>query len=724
MATSCSATGARQDATVLLASGEFGPEVTVALRRLTEADLGPDERRAAALVLLSQDSRDAERALAAALAVPAGPAVWRAVAQAVALHPQDPPRSLAKALVARLGGPDPQAEADLAEALGRFGNGKLTKTLIKLATNPAVGIEMRRGAILALGHRRTQNVADVLLALINLDQPEAVQDTAFDGLESLTGLDEFGHDREAWMRWWSGARRWSADKWHDRLMQNLTRRAAVHRARLRQTVDRLVESQRAFYRTSTAEDQPAVMAYMLKDTEEPIRQLALDLARQRLEDDLPFDVPLRDAVRSRLVDRSAQLRREAALLLRDLPDEPAADLVALRLAGGHEPSVSVLRAYLLMMARLPRREAVEPALSFLAEDNLRGEAAAALAAAVDRGLLNLKQASRAARQVRRDLDNQRSPPPQVVTLLGKPNVGDDEDWDRIARWVDSPDGIIKQAAAQAWAESDRSLKLLAERVTDPIIRPIVIAAARSRGDDPWTLRALAAHRPEQVQAVEAWQRALVAMAQRVPPHSVLDTALQLEHQGQPAALLDQLLSAAIDRNGEVQRRPLAWIPPLLKRGETRLALGNALGALADFQQIVDMGTPLTVVQRDRLNRGRIRAHLHVGQIDLAFAAARQLLGPADSGGLPPSTNDPIIDRFIELAQHYTTSQRTEEARQILISLRLVLGPAIKPQVAQRIALLEASIAGAVAPQATVEPTPDGPGDSPGPKPEPADNPAE
>src|SRR5699024_1342539 len=110
-------------------------------------------------------------------------------------------------------------------------------------------------------------------------------------------------------------------------------------------------------------------------------------------------------------------------------------------------------------------------------------------------------------------------------------VGDDQDWQRIADWLDSPDAALKRAAATAWAASGRSLQVLADRAVDPIIEPIVIAAALRTGDDPWTLRSLVQHRPEQPQAAEAWEEALVAMSERVAPSVVYEAALIVEPRG-------------------------------------------------------------------------------------------------------------------------------------------------------------------------------------------------
>ena len=114
-----------------------------AVQRLTSAESDPQQRRAAAQYLLDQNDREAQRALLSALEDHSDPAIWRAVAAAVALDPNDPPKNLAWALMNRLGGDDPQLDTELAEALGRIDDDKLIKRLIQLATNDS---EKRRSA--------------------------------------------------------------------------------------------------------------------------------------------------------------------------------------------------------------------------------------------------------------------------------------------------------------------------------------------------------------------------------------------------------------------------------------------------------------------------------------------------------------------------------------------------------------------------------------------------
>ncbi len=214
--------------------------------------------------------------------------------------------------------------------------------------------------------------------------------------------------------------------------------------------------------------------------------------------------------------------------------------------------MSVLRVDLLMLARLPRASAVAPATRLLNHASLRGEAADVLAAAAEAGLLSEAQCEQIHDRVLAALDP-KAPLPAVVRLLGR--VGHEDDWQRLTQWLESEQGAVKQAAVQAWAESERPLHPLAKFADDAQVGPVFILAALRRGKSATTLQALAEHRPASAVQVENWQRALVAVAGRVPVDAVLETVKYLEqHDGEPA-LCEAMLSASLLRFEEPKSTP-------------------------------------------------------------------------------------------------------------------------------------------------------------------------
>ena len=656
--------------------------VTDAWTRLTSESLGLAERAAAATELLKMDSDEANSAIALALSTQQSRIGWRAVIQAVATFPDDPPKDLAQPLISLLGQTDDSLTDDLAAALGRFDQSDVIRQLSHIADSSSEPIPRRCGAILALGYDRTKNTAGVLMKLTDPSQPEPVQLAAFKALGNLTALDQYDADRQAWDNWWHDNKGLWDKEWTEHILENFERRESRRRARDHQIEDELLKSQRALYQANSPQGRPGVLIYMLDRPLLPIRQLGMDLSRQRLLDDLPFDEPLREALRARLTDDTPSIRADAALLLRDLSDQPAAELIAHRLGQEKEQTPSVLSAYLQAMAKLPQAEAVDPAVEFLNDEALRPDAAAALAAAFDAKLMSRSQINRAAKLARRYVVDGRPPEPQVITLMGK--VGNRDDWKDIANWVDDADTAVKLAAANAWAESDRPLDLLADRIQDPVIEPILIAAATRRGSSTHTYSILTANRPDR--NAEPWRQALIAMSARVPAAAVLKTARQLADLGENAQLRLDILTASLLRPDADALSQADRIELTLTRGETSLFADDPASALSDFQAVTAQASELDDAQADRLGRGAIRAHLLVGQIDQAFDLARKLLD-TEQRGIDP-TDDRIVNQFIQTAQRFLRENRKAEVLQITSQLRDLLQPAISPEIGAQIDKLE------------------------------------
>ena len=700
----------------ILQSGRLPADQQQILELLLDQTASPADRRVAARSLLNDPSSTSEQVIEAVLRDRSDPEATRAVVSAISTHPRSPMPELADPMIELLQRSMDPVQGEVAEALGRFNDPQVVERLGAMANNPSGSTRVRRGAINALGYHRTQLAAAELMTLIGPDQPGAVQRSAYESLARMSGQTTFGEDRAAWTQWWAVAEDLKEPQWRAQLLDTLNMSQASQRVLQQETELRLLELSRASYRNASDEDKPRVLSFMLSESLPSVRKLAIDLATERLVDGLPFDNQLRAALRGRLEDSEAVIRKDAALLLLQLPDEHAADIVARRLATNQEHVTEVLRADLLMMARMPRAAAAEAALRLLDTASLQAEAAGALAAMAKANMLTERQSREAARVVSDRLSRNATPPAQFVTLLAA--VGDDDDWQRIAGWIDSDQRPIKQAAAQAWADSNRSLELLAKRMNDPVIEPIVIAAATQRGQDPWTLLELADNPPDRPQVREAWDKALVAMSGRVPPETVLEVVNSLQTQAGTTLLVDQMATAALSRE-TVEPMPVeVRTGLLLARAESHLDQNDPTAALADLQQVVSSRNNLTAVNRDRLDRGRVQAHIALNQIDESFVAAGDLLGQNPDGGTRRPTDDPVIDRLIELGNFNADRNRTADANRVVSKLRLLLGTTMKPEVANRIRLLEADIQAAASGSRSTPAPPNssdataGPADSP------------
>ncbi|MEM9881390.1 MAG: hypothetical protein AAF800_00545 [Planctomycetota bacterium] len=683
------------DAPVAVEVAELPPGVGDAYRRLTRVGVGLADRAEAAERLLEIEDFSADRALAAALTADQPADAWRAVLQAVAVDPAEPPRGLWRPVLALLYSAPDDLVPDAAAALGRYDEPELTRRLTDSARSADLPPRERGRAVAALGHQRRRPVAETLIGLTDLTQPGAVQAAAYAALATMTGIDRLGEDRRAWAAWWDDARRLDPLSWNRQLVANFARSESRQRSDADQLVEKLEAAERALYQASSPEDQAGVLAYMLDSPLVATRLLALDLVRTRLLSGVAFDEPLRAALRQRMVDpESAEVRREAAAVLRDLADEPAADVAADRLLADGEHVNAVKSAYLQVLERMPRKRATDPAYDLLEEPALRADAAAVLASISRANMLTPRRADAVLLRVRGYLSRGQRPSPAVVRLLGR--IGEADDWRRVRGWIDDPDDVIRQAAAQAWADSPtRSLAVLAERAGDPIIQPIVLRAAAVRGQDPETLRQLLSHPPRDAPVVPGWERALVAMAAQVPASSALEAVDRLRAERNDGPLIERFLTAALDRApGSEPAVGEARSELRLERAENRLSMDEPDLAILDFEALLRQPPDtLNDRQRDRLYRGLIPAYLQANRAEPALAAARAFFAdPADPAALDPAAaDDPLLQQFTRAGHRAADLGRADDARQLLEGLRLLLGPTnprIPPELAQQMRLLE------------------------------------
>lgn len=683
---------------------ELPPGVGDAYRELTSSSLGLAERTAAATRLLEIEDFSADRALAAALGRAQPEVAWRAVLQAVATDPAVPPRGLWRPMLPMLYAVDDSIVPDVVMAMGRYADAQLVQRLRATATSPTLPARERARAVLALSEQRTQPTADLLVALTSFTEPTEVQSAAYTALARLSGIDAYGENRLAWTVWWDDARELDPLNWQRMLVDNFARKLAVGRATDQQLAEKLWQAERALYQASASADQAGVLAYMLDSPLVATRLLALDLAQTRMVQGVEFEEPLRAALRARLDDEdSAEVRWLSAEVLRDLADEPAADAVAARLNANAEHVSRVKSAYLQLLARMPRKDVTNTAYDLMEEPGLRADACAALASISKANMLAPKRAEAVLERLRGYVREGQRPSPAMIRLLGL--IGQNDEWRRIAGWIDDPEDVVRQAAAQAWADSARSLAILAERADDPIIQPIVLRAATQpqRVQDPETLRKLASNPPKQPQVVPAWERALVAMAGQVPARDALVTAQRLATDRKDHELVESFLTAAVDaaiRRGDDEAAATAsYFELRLERAENRLAMDDPDLAIIDYEFLLDQGpAALSNPQRNELYRGLIPAYLQANRIEQAFTTARAFFAdPAQPGRIDPAaTDDPLMGNFIRAGHRAADLGRVENARQIGDGLRLLLGPnsegRIKPELAQQLRLLDEKLA--------------------------------
>lgn len=690
-------------------------ELFATLDIIRNSELDGMTRRDAVVNLLDRRRPDAVDALVHELETNPDAGTRRVIVQGLRHCLTAPPRSFAPVLVTLLKTTDESSIDDMATVLGRIQDPAVLTALGGLAIDTERDLTVRRAATATLGFYRSQSSAEQLIKLTAEDTPETLRVVAFASLARLSGIVRFADDAAKWREWWSQHRGESRADFQAHLTDNFAWQAGeLARARA-QLEDRLGLALRRRYRAAPEDERQQVLIDLLGDESfDSVRLVAMELARE-LVNLGQVNAPLTKALLMRLDDPTPALRARATLLLRDMRNEAAADIVAARLADGEEQHLVVLRAYLLLMHRLPHPAAVEPALKVIGDAKmkpLRGEAAGALLAAAthDPPLLGEDQRLQIAALVRTQMwVDTASPEPRFIELLGQ--IGEQRDWEQIQEWIGHEDNIIKEAAARTWAASKgRPLDELAKRADDPIIQAIVIPAASQLDMHPptdGTMLNLAQRKPASDSLTAGWARALVAMAPHVSPAAVAEADAHLAQQGAASDLRLQVLSGAIDPllTQLSQRAPSDSLSPpflpqladlLLRRATARIAGGDAKAAHADLDRIDELAISLSGSQLDAYELARIGARLAAGDVAAALSRSEKFIVPRDETAPDPKLQQRVTDMLLSAAERLVASAQPEKATLILNRLENLYGPGIKTGLRERIGVLRARITRAAA----------------------------
>lgn len=592
---------------------------------LRDPDLALERRQRAAAILLDRDWSAAVQSLRRLLIGGAHESTLRAIAQAVA-EEETPDEQLVPALLELLKRDEAELRRDVAAALGRFDSDRLRGRLIELATDEQNPTPLRLGAIRALAEHRTRPAAKALLKVAESGGP-AERQTAFESLAQLTGLEELGEDLEAWQRWWKRARERSERRWLTMLMRNLSARNAKMLERLRGVKGRVVEAHSELYNATAEAGRPKMIGQLLEDSMPELRLLALRLIDRRLLNAQPISDSVRQAMRRRLTDHSAEVRGRAAQLLENLADAKGAQIASGLLLA--ETDVQVQARFLSLLSRMPREEAVEPALLLIDRPALRGPAASLLVEAERAELLGPTQARRALTAVREHVELADQPEPPVLRLLGL--LGEGADQSLLVDQLDHETEAVRRAAAEALAAGEKwPLDPLLDHLDAPTLRPVALDAVGRRGEGPEMIERLLAHEPEEGSGREAWLEALGEVAARLDREGVERLDEMLAERSGSEGLHERLLRAAAGMAEDDQRASaegLAWVEAALRLGELCRAEGRLDRAAEVYEAVWEQASleMLEASLRRRLVLGRLKQLLAEGRPLTAATHTRETL---------------------------------------------------------------------------------------------------
>lgn len=691
-----------EDATAKAASIDSD---AVLLQLIHDAQAEPGLRRDAVASIMDRGASASIASLMSELRTNMDPGLRKAMVQGLRASRQLP-EGVCESVLSLARDLDISLVEDAAEVVGRAMGEAKTDKVAKLASDPSAHLHTRLIATAALGYERTQTAAGLLMPLIEASQAPPVRAAAFVALARLTGMDDHGTDRDRWLMWWSQAKAMPAADWQKHLLANFAKRSETLARQRALLQERLITAMRQRYRAVAREEREGVLIGMLSDPLDAVRELSLDLIREIVNTE-QVGSTLTAALLTRLDDTSPIVRAGATLLLRDLKNADAADIVARRLAEELETDRTVLRAYLLTMKRQPRLAAIGPSITLLGDPAVRSEAAGTLLASFDHEppLMGTEQKLRVADFLRVQLSMEAIPEPRFIELIGR--VGNNNDFKRIEGWLDHELDAVKEAAARTWAASNRTLAPLAQRAGDPIIQAIVIPAATQRGESADTLLALVDHRPRTEQFAIAWGRALVAMAPRVDPEAVLVADRKLMASADLSDLRLQVLSAAIGplllraaaTSGDVavvnpserQYFTLQLTDLLHARAEVRIKAGDGKAAMADLDRVTQLKIDLATSQQHRHDLIAIHARILSNELDEAYAVVGKYLTSEPPAESELASRDQVIDLLLHCADQCATAKQLDRAGQIVSRLRAKLLRPIPLRLETRVAVVEERI---------------------------------
>lgn len=663
---------------------------------ITEAGTASDIRRQCADRLIAEAidrRRGAGRAVAALLSSDRPLHARRAVLLAIDRSDEASEVSLlAEATLAMLTSLPAELEDVWVRTMGRIESEDNASQLTRTARDEQARPEQRRLAIRALGEHRRLFAASSLMELTSVNRLPQVQAWAYDALANLSHQDTLGQDRAAWANWYNTASDLNATQWQRMLHTNLLNKVRDKQDTQTRVKDRLLQTQRALHRATPADQRPALLVELMKDPLDDTRLLAMDLVRQRLEDGGEFGALLREQLRSLLDDKLARVREESATLLGQLLDAKAADAIAQRLASGNEGDAGVERAYLSALTQMPRAQALEPGFQMLENPLLQAQSAGMLAASHRAGQGDEAFWVEARNRVRELLEGVQSPQPQMVALLGLViDKDDDKSWERIAGWVASEDDSVRAAAARVWAGSDRPLVILANRSDDPVIRPIALRAIAVRGDQVDTLKAIVSRRPNDAEDVRLWEQALVALASKVEPASLMDAINSLAAQSSETRQVRQrMLTAGIDISADEDPPSRDRLSLLLARARVRVLADAPALVILDFEAALQHAEQLNNAQQYNARKGLALAYFADTRVDDTVKIVADLLKP-DGTLVNDANKSPLLVELLDMTRQAIDQGRTSDAGKLLAGIRTIFGQALSEANAERLRILEKQI---------------------------------
>lgn len=524
-----------------------------------------------------------------------------AVIRGLELEPSAPV-GLLDPLALALKGATPQRAQTLAAILARYGErglAKVTDFALDATNEPAV----RLGAIRALvGFRSPETVRASVDALVRIiqpqrNEPQAILDAAFESLERLTSLTNFGRDTEAWSEWWALMHGRPLEDWLpsevDRLAQRLEaaqRQAEAMKAEndlLRKKLDDTLKElwfKLVDLDPTRARAQVELIRWM-NDEYPFLRRWAVNRADIQASENLPLTDDVRRSIVARLDDPVPDIRLASARLLHKIGNPPAgtpavhADVAVLIGAALERETVAENRIGLLeILGRRAAPSALPTLLALMKQPTTRDAAVAAVQRIIAESALPAEQRPATLEAAREAFAA--APTRGVIRLLA--SLAEPVDVERIIPLLDHADPAIRTAAAEALRPFPTAAGELFTRAADGAIYPSAVHVLANGEPTISNFERLIALFPPSGDHQRTWRDGLRTLGNRLTPAdlAIADRALvAVPPERLPAPDVWTLRESILSR---VLNMPLDGVPTDL-RASLHLALARVRVRLGQFE---------------------------------------------------------------------------------------------------------------------------------------------
>lgn len=508
---------------------------------------------------------------------------------------------------------------------------------VSTATTPDFPLSARLAAVRLLPRFGSRDAATRLIALLD-DEAPGVAPGARQSLREMTGQGD-GWTNDQWKAWAAEAAAWSDRAWTSAITTRLAARNRAMGDRQRTLGDEVVSLYRRLHVELDAPGRTTLLAELIRDDRAPLRDLGFELAGRDLSARTQLGPEVATAAAARLTHPDPATRARAATLVTRLVPPDA--MITLTRALQTEAVPAAAEPMLLGVARWPNEAAVIPTTRWLdREDAPFGAVATALWSLAQAGLLGEAGVRDRVLTALRERDAERGGEPALKLLV---SLGNEDDLARVAALLGSQDDPLRNAAANALAETASGAAHLIETAgTDP---RLFVPASRAIGAHMATPDGLL--RLAGLPAIDPAVRdvAILELGQRLRAE---DLSKAVSQAGLPDPIRERILARLAEPDRE---RTPGVLDGLLLLAETRLNLGRPADARTTLREI----DPAVLGESQLRTRARLllAAALFSGDLDAAndmddptlddwLAAWRRLPDPSD---LRRRAAEAIAERF-------------------------------------------------------------------------------